>query len=182
MPEFASRSAEWKANLQHIWRFSVRLSTLFFVLIVGPPALLHGQSAPTGGDFGCPGDTVDRLEPTIARQARDFLERLSKAVQNDNEKQVASMLQYPLGVGIASRTFRVHNPEEFLRNYRRIVNPTVKAAILDKKSSRCLFFNPQGFMVGDGEVWFKETSQGVFKVITFNLGYRSNGGTISGPA
>lgn len=33
-------------------------------------------------------------------------------------------------------------------------------------------------MVGDGEVWFKEISPGVFKVITFNLGDVPSGRSI----
>lgn len=79
------------------------------------------------------------------------------------------MLQYPLYVHIADKRFPVHSPEEFLLNYNRIVNRSVTAAILDEKSSRCLFASPEGFMVGDGEVWFKEVSPGVFRIITFNL-------------
>lgn len=79
------------------------------------------------------------------------------------------MLQYPLDAHIADKRFSVHNPGEFLLNYSRIVNRSVTAAILDEKSSRCLFPSPEGFMVGDGEVWFKEVSPGAFRIITFKL-------------
>ena len=132
--------------------------------------MCSGQSIPSGGDSECAGDTVDRMGPEIASQSRAFLERLGKVVQADDERQVASMLQYPIDVHIADKKFPVHNPQEFLKNYSRIVNPSIKAAILSAKSSRCLFANSEGFMVGDGEVWFREISPGIFKVITFNLG------------
>jgi hypothetical protein len=72
------------------------------------------------------------MGPEIAIRSRAFLERLGKAVQADDQKQVASMLQYPVAVHIANKKFPVHNPEEFLRNYSRIVNPSVKAAVLNE--------------------------------------------------
>lgn len=113
----------------------------------------------------------------VATQARTFLVKLGKAVQEDDEKQVASMVHYPIKVHAGDRTFVVHDPEEFMRNYERIVNRSVKAKNLDENSSRCLFSNRGGFMVGDGEVWFKEFSAGVFKVVTFNLADLPDGAT-----
>jgi len=75
-----------------------------------------------------------------------------------------------MDVHIGDKRFPVRNQEEFLRNYGRIMNRSVKQAILDEKSSRCLFPSSEGFMVRDGEVWFKEISAGIFKVVIFNLG------------
>ena len=106
----------------------------------------------------------------VAKRSRVFLGKLRSAVRERNKRQVASMLRYPIEVSIADKTFRVSNSEEFMRNYERIVDGSVTAAILDEKSSRCLFSNSEGFMVGDGEVWFDEVSPGVFKVIAFNVG------------
>ena len=154
---------------------SNRVRILSVVLFLGFSVALHAQAVPSGGGSGCPGDTVDRMGEEIAKQSRAFLGKLSKAVQEDDKKRVASMLHYPVNVHIADKTFPVHNPEEFMRNYGRIVNRSVKAKLLDEKSSRCLFSSPEGFMVGDGEVWFKEFSPGVFKVFTFNLGDSPNG-------
>ena len=61
------------------------------------------------------------------------------------------MLRDPIEVSIADNIFRVNNSEEFMRNYERIVDGSMTAAILNEKSSRCLFSNSEGFMVG--EVW-----------------------------
>lgn len=148
----------------------MRERLLSVILLLGISVPLHAQVSPTSGGAGCSGDTVDRLGVAVAKRSRAFLGRLNKAVQERDKKQVASMLRYPTDVHIADKTFPIRNPEEFVRNYERIVNGSVKAAILDEKSSRCLFSSPEGFMVGDGEVWFKEVSPGVLKVVTFNLG------------
>jgi hypothetical protein len=112
--------------------------------------------------------SIARLLSIIALDVNNLL-RHDILPLRESSFQVASMLQYPLAVHIADKTSPVHNPDEFLRNYSRIVNRSVKAAILDEKSSRCLFSNPDGFMIGDGEVWFREISSAVFKIITFNL-------------
>jgi hypothetical protein len=158
------------------WRRSLPIAALVVLLLMqSPDRLSFAQSPKPDGGPSCAGDTVDRMGPEIAAQSRAFLERLGKTAQADDQRQVASMLQYPIDVHIADKKFPVHNPEEFLRNYSRIMNRSVKAAILDEKSSRCLFHSSEGFMVGDGEVWFKEISPGVFKVITFNLGDVPNG-------
>jgi hypothetical protein len=147
------------------------LAVLFVLVLLQASGNVPFAQNPQGnGDTECAGDTVDIMGPEIATQSRAFLKRLAPAIRADDQEQVASMLKYPIDVHIADKKFAVHNQEEFLRDYGRIVNRSVKAVILDEKSSRCLFSSPEGFMVGDGEVWFKEISPGVFKVITFNLG------------
>jgi hypothetical protein len=109
------------------------------------------------------------MGPEVAKQARDFLGKLRNAVQRNEKKQVASMVRYPISIHFADKTTVIRNSDEFTRNYRRIVSDSVKAEIIDEKSSRCLFANSQGFMVGDGEFWFQEFPQGVFKIVTFNV-------------
>jgi hypothetical protein len=140
------------------------------VLFVGSSVTLRAQTIPRSGQAECESDTVDRMGPEVAKEARDFLGKLRNAVERGDKKQVASMVHYPLNVHFADKTVVIRNPAEFTRNYGRIVNDSVKAKITDEKSSRCMFANWQGFMVGDGEVWFQEFSQGVLKIITFNLG------------
>jgi len=79
------------------------------------------------------------------------------------------MIRYPLAVHIDNRTLRIHTPEEFLHNYDRVMNRAVRKAIADPQSFRCLFFSSQGFMIGDGEVWFQKSSAGAYKIISVNL-------------
>jgi len=108
------------------------------------------------------------MGPEIARQSRDFLAKLKAAVQVNDRAKVASMILYPLEVNMRSEKLHVGDRKTFLARYGHIINAQVRAKILDEKSSRCLFSNPQGFMVGDGEVWFREFASGVFKIVTIN--------------
>jgi hypothetical protein len=121
-------------------------------------------------EAACPGDTVDQLGPQIAKESRAFVASLKAATDANDRTAVSSMIRYPLAVHIGDRTFRAHTPEEFLHEYDRIMNRAVRKAIDDPQSSKCLFFSSQGFMIGDGEVWFEKVSSGVHKVITINLG------------
>ena len=150
-------------------KMTVRALIFATTLIVGASTGLPHQTTPPSGQAECAGDTVDRMGPEVAKQARDFLGKLRNAVQRNEKKQVASMVRYPISIHFADKTTVIRNADEFTRNYRRIVSDSVKAEIIDEKSSRCLFANSQGFMVGDGEVWFQEFPQGVFKIITFNV-------------
>jgi hypothetical protein len=118
----------------------------------------------------CSGDTVDQLGPQVAKESRAFVASLKAATDANDRTVVSSMIRYPLAVHIGDRTFRVHTPEEFLHEYGRIMNRAVRKAIADPQSSKCLFFSPDGFMIGDGEVWFQKSSAGEYKVITVNLG------------
>jgi hypothetical protein len=164
------RHDSWQAAFSAVRDMGRGARVLLVILFLGISVPLYSQVLSSEKAAGCPGDTVDRMGAAIAKRSRAFLRKLRSAVREGNKRQVASMLRYPIDVSIADKIFRVNNPEEFMHNYERIVDGSVKAAILDEKPSRCLFSNSEGFMVGDGEVWFDEVSPGVFKVITFNLG------------
>jgi hypothetical protein len=117
---------------------------------------------------GCSGDTVDRMEPQTAEQARSFLARLKAAVEANKKADVASMVMFPLRWNVQGHRTTIASRAAFVRKYDQIINANVKSKISDEKSSRCLFANYQGFMIGDGEVWIRETSPGVLKIVTVN--------------
>ena len=143
------------------------LVAIFFI----HPSVSSGQLTASGGqETACPGDTVDQLDPQIAKGSRTFVASLRAATEANDRISVSSMIRYPLAVHIGDRTFRIHTPEEFLHNYDRVMNRSIRKAIADPQSSKCLFFSSGGFMIGDGEVWFQQSSAGVYKVITVNLG------------
>ena len=129
-----------------------------------PPTF--AQSKDANAESKCPGETVDRLGPEKAKPPRAFLSELTAAVELDQKSKVANMMRYPLLVATPQKRLEIGDREEFLYNYDHILTPKVKAEIRDEMSSRCLFVNWQGFMVGRGEVWFKEISPGTFRVIT----------------
>jgi hypothetical protein len=136
-------------------------------MLVTLPTVVGAPQTPSDSD--CAGDTVDRLGSDVARRSRAFLLSLRDAVKSNDKVKVANMIQYPLRIGTRKRELRVHNSAEFIENYNAIMTETIKSRILDEKSSRCLFANFQGFMIGDGEVWFKEVSASQFKIFSINL-------------
>ncbi len=147
-----------------IWLLLVALFTMH-------PSVCFAQLSGTDSqETACTGDTVDQLDTQIAKESRAFVASLKAATEANDRTSVSSMIRYPLAVHIGDRTFRVHTSEEFLHNYDRVMNRAVRKAIADPQSSKCLFFSPDGFMIGDGEVWFQKSSAGVYKVITVNLG------------
>ncbi len=120
---------------------SVLLVLLFIQVSSG---MCFAQSTQTNGNSECDGDTVDSMGREIATQSRVFLAMLGKAVQVGDQRQVASMLRYPIDVHIADKKFPVHNPQEFLKNYRlpqssneigRLAS-IKRSAILNEESSR----------------------------------------------
>jgi hypothetical protein len=82
------------------------------------------------------------------------------------------MVHYPLKFNTSKKNSLIEDRKQFLRQYARIMDAAVRSKILDDKSSRCLFANWQGFMIGDGEVWFQESSPGLFEIITVNANDR----------
>ena len=132
---------------------------------------VKAQTSPSAEQTPCPGDTVDRMGKEIAAQARAFLAKMRKAVASGNKDELAEMVQYPLRVYSGANVETIADKKEFIRRFDQIFVARVKAKILDEKSSRCLFANPQGFMVGNGEVWFQRLDDGPFKIISVNAGY-----------
>lgn len=117
----------------------------------------------------CPGDTVDRLGPEIAMRSRAFLAELKTAVQSGDSRKVVDMIHYPIQVNTPTRHYKIQSRRAFLDQYSHIITAQIKETITDKESSRCLFANYQGFMIGDGQIWFKEFSPGRFRIFTINL-------------
>ncbi len=132
-----------------------------------PPAFAQSKDASAGSE--CSGDMVDKLGPEKAKLARTFLSELKSAVEQDQRSKVAIMIRFPLKVGTPKKRLVIKDREEFLYNYEHILTAKVKAKIGDEMSSKCLFANWQGYMVGDGEVWFTEMISGALKIITFNI-------------
>jgi hypothetical protein len=115
----------------------------------------------------CKGDTVDVLGSDVAMHSRNFLDRLQAAVRADKKKQVATMVEYPVKVFVGRDTRLIKNSSVFVREYDQIITGHVRRMILDQ-SSKCLFGNVNGFMVGDGEVWFREHPKNIFKIVSIN--------------
>jgi hypothetical protein len=163
----------WRARVSRIcgngisnMTASIKCLLLIFILTLAMPAF--PQTPPANSQSDCGSDTVDSTGPETARGARAFLAKLKAAVQANDKKAVASMVHYPLKFNTSKKNSLIEDRKQFLRQYSRIMDAAVRSKIVDDKSSRCLFANWQGFMIGDGEVWFQESSPGLFEIITVN--------------
>ena len=107
---------------------------------------------------------------TTKAVAHSFLQQLQQAVAANNKAAVASLVHYPLRINRArvdkhdandihtKHTLLIMNSSAFIRQYQRIITPTVKRAIL-KQLPETLFVNSQGVMLGGGQVWLYPKSQ-----------------------
>lgn len=151
----------------HYLRFGFAVFGTFFLASSAVIAL--NQSKDTSTESKCSGHTVDRLGSGIAKRARAFLSELKSAVELSDKTKVASMAKFPLRVNTPTKHLAIKDREEFLYNYDHILTPDIKTKIADERSSRCLFANRQGFMIGDGEAWFREVSPETFRIVTVNV-------------
>ena len=82
-----------------------------------------------------------------------FLGALQAAVRADRPATVADLIVFPLRVDKPAQKGFVRTRGEFVRSYATIFTPAVRAAVLAQNGAE-LFRNWQGFMIGNGEVWF----------------------------
>ncbi len=141
-------------------------SILMLVLtcLFGPLCLAQAST-----HSGCHTSTVaDAWGPEFASQAKDFFVTLQAAVKSEDEKQFASLVQYPLHVYGASEKAEINSSAELLHKYTMIITPDARKAIL-AQSPDCLFGNGQGVMAAGGRVWFQKQEDGKFKIVTLNV-------------
>jgi hypothetical protein len=85
-----------------------------------------------------------------------FLSRLQAAVRRNDRDALIALVSFPLRVNFAggARTYR--DAASLGRDFDRVFTPKVKRAVLAQRPDR-LFVRDLGAMVGDGELWFRET-------------------------
>jgi hypothetical protein len=104
----------------------------------------------------------------VAFQAKSFLVKLQRIVKNNDKKQFASLVRYPIHVLDGDHGTVISSPSDFAEKYSSIVTPDVRRAVLVQSTS-CLFANDQGIMIGRGQLWFQKESSGDMKIVTINL-------------
>ncbi len=112
--------------------------------------------------------TVENYSRSLGPKARNFLANLTAAVNARDKQKVAAMVQYPLRVNSGKGHRVVRNSSEFVRDYDRLFTPAIRKAI-DTQVPDCLFANWQGVMIGNGEVWFGEQTDGTLRIETLNI-------------
>jgi len=94
-----------------------------------------------------------RFDGLTGDEVAGFLGSLQAAVRTDKPAAVADLIAFPLRVNEPARKTLVKTRAEFVRSYARIFTPSVRAAIL-KQGATDLFRNWQGYMIGNGQIWF----------------------------
>jgi hypothetical protein len=85
-----------------------------------------------------------------------FLSRLQTAVKAKNRRSIVAMIDFPLRVNFPSGARQYRNARSVESDFDRIFTEKVMRAVLRQRADR-LFVRDQGAMVGDGELWFRET-------------------------
>lgn len=84
-----------------------------------------------------------------------FFQRLQAAVEAGDKAQLASMVSYPLRTALHGQRVNLRNRQQFLQAYPQLFTPAVVCAIEAAKPSD-VWGNYQGFMVGQGVIWWDQ--------------------------
>ena len=89
-----------------------------------------------------------------------FIQQMQVWIAENNKEAIASSINYPLD------NPKIKNKTEFLKNYDIYINNNVKKALREQDLQN-IFRNYQGAMIGNGQVWFRETKLG-YKIVAIN--------------
>ncbi|MEX2492727.1 MAG: hypothetical protein WD425_13300 [Nitrospirales bacterium] len=99
--------------------------------------------------------------PSISEAEADFyidkpsavklVQKLINAVKADNKKQVAALVNYPLGRRYPLKSIK--NQEEFIENYSTLFDEKLKKEIIEFNPERDIFWNWQGIALLHGGIW-----------------------------
>jgi hypothetical protein len=143
--------------------------TVCLILLLSGFVGLHAQGPAVSP---CKGSTVDTYDASVAAGSRAFVVALQKLVRAGDKEGIAALVGYPVN---ANRTVHgklthsmIRNQAQFVAAYDSLFSENVKTAILNPDAVRCLFANDQGFMIGDGQVWFEQTASKSFRISALN--------------
>jgi hypothetical protein len=84
-----------------------------------------------------------------------FFQKLQAAVKAGDKAQLASMVNFPLRTSQHGQRVRIRNWQQFLQAYSQVFTPQVICAVEAAKPSD-VWGNYQGFMVGQGVIWWDQ--------------------------
>jgi len=116
----------------------------------------------------CGHSTVADFSPSLEPKANAFLASLKAAVKAQDRGKVAGMVRYPLLVNMSKSHKQIKTAAQLVAEYDRVFSTSIRRAI-EEQTPACLFANWQGVMIGNGEVWFDEQSNGSMKIKTLNV-------------
>jgi hypothetical protein len=118
-------------------------------LAIAPVPLARAQQHTSQGNCTHPDPSVWPDCP----EAIAFLAKFQSALKSNNREAVAMLVNYPLLVTGAAGRSHVRSRAQLLASFDGIFTVAVRSAIL-KATPDDVWGNYQGFMVGDGVIWF----------------------------
>ena len=154
------------------------LFPLLLALIIGGSTLARAQEHAPQGNCTHP-DPATRPD---CPDAIAFLAKFQDGLRSNNHEAVALLVNYPLLVTGAAGKTKIRSRAQLLAYFDHIFTPTIRSTIL-KATPDDVWGNSQGFMIGDGVIWFDgilprnpashppdPNAKYPFKLITVNLG------------
>jgi hypothetical protein len=140
-------------------------SIIAIILVALTPSFAQTQPSPsTPSQPADCGVKTARTQADLLR-AEKFFEQFRTVIEHDDRKSLAAMVRFPLRVNGKNT---ISNQATFLRLYSKIFDQNIRTAIRNQRTE-CIFGNWQGFMAGDGAVWFDySTNNPKFKIIAVN--------------
>jgi hypothetical protein len=90
------------------------------------------------------------------RASQRFLSKLQSAFKANDRRRIIKLIDLPLRVNFAAGSHVYRDTRSIMRDFNRIFTVKVRRAVLAQQGDR-LFVRDQGEMVGNGELWFRET-------------------------
>ena len=84
-----------------------------------------------------------------------FFQKLQVAVKAGNQAQLASMVNFPWRISQHGQRVNIRSRQQFLQAYPQVFTPAVVCAVEAAKASD-VWGNYQGFMVGQGVIWWEQ--------------------------
>jgi len=82
-----------------------------------------------------------------------FFSEFQTAFRDNDRKKVAGLIEYPLLTSLRGKRVSIRGAAELLSHYDEIFDGGVRCAVLGA-NAKSVWGNWQGFMIGNGEIWF----------------------------
>lgn len=97
-----------------------------------------------------------------------FFQEFQLLVANNDKQKIAELINYPITIRSSGGGGEViKDTITFIADYDTIFNQTVKSAVKNQNIQQ-IWRNYEGAMTGNGELWFNQMRNGVYKIIAIN--------------
>ena len=111
-------------------------------------------------------------DETERQNALKYATKIKEVIEAENFEEFANMIHYPIAINDyygEGKYIVIENKEQFLKLDKKIIfNKHLKKTLKTNE----IFVNWQGFMIGNGDIWFDSVYQNsYFKIKAINIFY-----------